>query len=84
MFGELKKATLHNLWFIVLSTISVGLLIGSFFVPPLGVIEPSVLEAVAEIFAFAALGTVYKAIDKGSRAKITHGSTNLILNDDKE
>lgn len=80
--GEiLKQATLHNIWFIILSLISVGLLIASFCLPPTGIIHASVLEAVAEIFAFGALGAVYKAIDKGAKAKIVHGNTNLILND---
>lgn len=80
--GEiLKQATLHNIWFIVLSLIAAGLLIASFCLPPTGAIHASVLEAVAELFAFGALGSVYKAIDKGSKAKLVHGNTNLILND---
>ena len=54
--------------------------------PPMGVIDGSVLTAVGEIFGFAALTTVWHAIDKGIDAKITHGSTemNLTNNDSKK
>lgn len=60
---------------------SVGLIIASFLVPPTGVIDGSVLGAVGEIFAFAALGTVIKAIDKGVDAKVQHNNTSLTIGD---
>lgn len=77
----LKDATLHNIWFIILTIIAVSLIIGSFFVPPLGVVDGSILASVGEIFAFAGLGTVIKAIDKGSKASVSHGSTNITINE---
>ena len=46
----------------VLSVIAVALIIGSFFVPPTGVVDSSVLAAVGEIFAFAALFAVWLMI----------------------
>lgn len=64
----------------LLSIISVALIIGSFFVPPTGVVDSSVLAAVGEIFAFAAMFAVWEAIDKGIDAKITHGGTEIDLN----
>ena len=80
-----KKAVmncvLHNVWFIVFSLVAIGLIIGSFFVPPMGVIDGSVLAAVGEIFAFAALGTVIKAIDNGVDAKVQHNNTTLTIGD---
>lgn len=80
-----KKAVmdcvLHNAWFIFFSLVAIGLIIGSFFVPPMGVIDGSVLAAVGEIFAFAALGTVIKAIDKGVDAKVQHNNTSLTIGD---
>lgn len=60
---------------------AVGLIVASFIVPPTGIIEPSVLAAVGEIFAFAALGTVIKAIDKGVDAKVQHNNTSLTIGD---
>ena len=63
----------------VLSFISVGLIVASFIVPPMGVVDGSVLAAVGEIFAFAALFAAWEAIDKGIDAKITHGNTTVTL-----
>ena len=76
-----KECVLHNAWFIFFSIVAIGLIIGSFFVPPMGFIDGSVLAAVGEIFAFAALGTVIKAIDKGVDAKVQHNNTSLTIGD---
>ena len=76
-----KEYLLKDAYFYVFSIIAIGLLIASFLVPPLGTISPSVLEGVAEIFAFASLGTVIKAINKGIDAKVRHGDTTLTIGD---
>lgn len=74
-----------NTWFHILTGFSIILLIASWLAPPTGVIDSSVLAAIGEIFAFAALGTVIKAIDKGVDAKMTKGDTSIeIINDDKD
>lgn len=72
---------MHNVWFLFFSIIAVGLIITSFFVPPTGVIDGSVLAATGEIFAFAALGTVIKAIDKGVDAQVQHNNTTITVGD---
>lgn len=72
---------MHNAWFLFFSIIAVGLIITSFFVPPTGVIDGSVLAATGEIFAFAALGTVIKAIDKGVDAQVQHNNTTITVGD---
>ncbi len=66
-----------NIWFFILSFISLALMIASFFVPPTGVIDSSVLAAVGEIFAFSALGSVIKAIDLGLETKLTKGDSSI-------
>lgn len=66
---------LKNAWFHILTIISIGLLIASFIVPPTGEISPTVLQGVGELFAFASLGTVIKAIDRGGATKIKHKDT---------
>lgn len=81
MKNTIINCVLHNGWFIFFSLVSVGLIIASFLVPPTGVIDGSVLGAVGEIFAFAALGTVIKAIDKGVDAKVQHNNTSLTIGD---
>ena len=68
----------------VLTIVSVGLIIGSFFVPPQGVIDGSILAAVGELFAFAALFMAWEAIDRGVDAKVTHGNTTIELSNDDE
>ena len=70
----------------VLSLSAIVLIVAGLLMPPMGVIDGSVLTAVGELFAFAALDTVWHAIDKGIDAKITHGQTtlNLTNDDDKE
>lgn len=72
---------LHNFWFVFFSLVAVGLIITSFFIPPTGEIDPSVLAATGEIFAFAALGTVIKAIDKGVDARVQHRDTSITIGD---
>lgn len=72
---------MHNAWFLFFSIIAVGLIITSFFIPPTGVIDGSVLAATGEIFAFAALGTVIKAIDKGVDAQVQHNNTTITVGD---
>lgn len=72
---------LHNGWFIFFALVSIGLIIASFIVPPTGLIDGSVLGAVGEIFGFAALGTVVKAIDKGVDAQVQHNNTTITVGD---
>lgn len=60
--------------------ISIGLTIGSFFVPPLGVIDGSVLASVGELFGFATLATVIQAIRKGSDVTVQHNQTSITVN----
>ena len=77
-------SNLNKTAFYICLIFSIGLLIASFVVPPLGTISPSVLTGVGELFAFATLGTVIEAIARGVDAKITHGNTELNLtNPDK-
>lgn len=76
-----KECVLHNGWFIFFSLVAIILIIASWFVPPMAVIDSSVLAAVGEIFGFAALGTVVKAIDKGVDAQVQHNNTTLTIGD---
>lgn len=78
------KYILHNIPFYILSTIAVGLIIASFIVPPHGVIDPSVLAAVGEIFAFSSLYTVIIAIEKGMPTRIRHRDTEIKVGDKRE
>lgn len=73
-----------NVFFWFFSIIGVILIITAFILPPLSVIDNSVLIAVGELNGFAALGAVIKAIDRGSSASIKHNNTELTINSNDE
>lgn len=79
-----KECVLENLYFWILTGIALILLIISFFLPPTGEISPGTLQGVAEIFAFASLGTVIKAIDNGKSIEMKHGDTSITVRKRKE
>ncbi len=66
---------------LILEATAVILLTAAFCVPPTGVIDPSVLAAVGELFAFRSLWLVGKAIDNGRETKVTHGKTTIEIGD---
>ena len=55
-----------------------------FIVPPTGQIDPSVLTAGAELFAFATLAVVADAIRYGYDATVTHGNTSITINNNDD
>lgn len=72
--------------FITLAT-SVFLLIASFFAPPFGEINKTVLQAVAELFAFATLWrlpNIIAAINDGHSLKFSAGGVDVTVASDKE
>lgn len=79
IFQNLNKTV-----FFICLFVSITLIISSFIVPPTGVIHSSVIAAVGEIFAFAALGTVLHAIEKGFGTKLTKGDVSIELSKEDE
>lgn len=79
MFAEVNKAAF---WTCLL--ISIALIITAFFIPPMAVIDGSVVAAVGELFGFAALGVVIEGLDKGRNVTISKGDVNVTLNDKNE
>ena len=51
--------------------VAVGLLITSFFLPPQGSIDPSVLQGTAIVFCWPALAFAAKALDDNKKVKIS-------------
>ena len=85
MVKKIKAAVRHNIPFWVCLSVSIALIVAGFCVPPMGLIDPSVLTAVGEMFGFAALYTLWLAIQKGATAKVNHGKTSLSVgNHDQE
>lgn len=73
-----------NLFFWVFSIIGVILIIVAFILPPLSVIDNTVLIAVGEIDGMIALGAVIRAIDKGESATFTHNNTSITIGKGEE
>ena len=76
-----KKATIKNPAFWVCLTITIGLFVAGFCMPPHGEIDGSILTAGGILFAFATLETVHIAIKKGVDAKLRHGQTEVTVGD---
>ena len=74
----------HKNVFIICLIVSLGLIVTSFFIPPLAIVDGSVLAAVGEIFGFAALGEVAAAIERGHSASITHNNTTIEIKKEDE
>lgn len=79
-----KEHTIGGVSFVIFATLSVALLALSFILPPTGTIDPSVLSAVGELFAFASLGVVITAIGKGRRATVRHNDTELTIEEQQK
>ena len=62
-------------------SLSAGLLIASFVVPPIGIINGSVLKAASLIFGFAGLFFLREAVMEGLGVKLTHGETTIEVKD---
>ena len=80
----IKKAILGDVVFWVCLMVALVLMLLGFYLPPMGEISPSVLEAVGWLFGFAALAklcdTVNTAIKTGYDAKVQHGDTTIEIN----
>lgn len=74
----------HKRVFLVCLVVSIVLIITSFFIPPLAIIDGTVLAAVGELFGFAALGEVVAAVERGHGATISHGNTTIEIKKEEE
>jgi len=75
--GAYIKEHHSNVAFWVSAVVSIGLLVGGFLAPPMGIIDGSVLVAVGELFAFAALGILPTAIKEGRSVKVKYQDTEI-------
>ena len=65
-----------------------GLFVASFFLPPLGIIQPSVLQAGAIILGFCWLfyvtANIPTFIQRGAHIKASYGNANITIGNDDE
>ena len=64
--------------------ISVGLIIVGFLLPPMGVIDGSVLTAVGELLLFPVIIYGFRAIELGMEVKIQKGDTTVEIHQDDD
>lgn len=67
--------------------ISIALIVGGFFVPPIGVIDGSVLTAVGFLLMFgviAQIPTILNAVREGKSIKLTKGDFSAEVNSNRE
>lgn len=76
-----KSSTVGNPVFWVSFALCACLIVAGFLVPPMGVVDGSVLTAVGELFAFPTLWTVWHAIERGIDAKMKIGKAEVVLGD---
>lgn len=69
-----------NVIFVLTTIVAIGLFIGGFFVPPMGVIDGSVLKAGGILLGFASVAQVPELARRGTDLKIQHGQTSLMVN----
>lgn len=73
----LKSEWESNIWMRILTISSIILIIASFFIPPLGILDGSVLAAVGELEVFGVLWIVFHAIEKGTAASFRKGDVEV-------
>ena len=80
--AEKKICTALKKVAVILAAAAVLLGLVSFIMPPRGMIDSSVIAFAGEVFAFAfaSLFFAWEAVDRGIDAKITHGGTEIDLN----
>lgn len=78
---EERKAKTSIISFFICLFFAILLMVGGAIVPPPFVIDASIFSAVGWLFAFAALGQLPAILDGDKWAKITHGTTTVLLGD---
>ena len=69
--------TMNRKVFWVCLIASLVLIVGGFFVPPLGVIDGSVLTAVGELLGFCALNILLLGLNKGTDITVRKGDLEV-------
>ena len=71
--------------FTITTLLAIALFVGGFFVPPMGVIDGSVLKAGGILLGFGSVAQVPELARRGTDVKFQHGQTSLSVNNpDKE
>ena len=80
---EPRTFLMSRITFAICFFVSVGLVIGGFFVPPMGVIDGSCLTAVGELLLFPTLLYGFRAVELGMTLKFQKGDTTIEISKEK-
>ena len=80
----MKQGHKKTIPFWICLIVTIGLLIGGFFTPPMGVIDGSVLTAAGLLLAFGTLAQIPIIIEVAGYAKISRGDTTIEISRDEE
>jgi predicted Kef-type K+ transport protein len=76
---------MSRITFAVCFFVSVGLIVGGFFVPPMGVIDGSCLTAVGELLLFPTLLYSFRAVELGLTVRFQKGEASIeVSREDKD
>ena len=74
---EQRTFLMSRITFAICFFVSVGLIVGGFFVPPMGVIDGSVLTAIGELLMFPTLLYGFRAVELGLTIKFSKGDATI-------
>lgn len=82
IFNSIKEQFKDSIFVKILSGVAIILLVASFVLPPLAIVDSSVIEACWCIWCFGALDTVGTCICKGlDKITITKGDLSITVED---
>jgi sugar phosphate permease len=81
---EQRTYLMSRITFAICFFVSVGLIIGGFFVPPMGVIDGSILTAIGELLLFPTLLYGFRAIELGLTIKFQKGDATIEISKDDD
>ena len=81
---EQRTFLMSRITFAICFFVSVGLIVGGFFVPPMGVIDGSILTAIGELLLFPTLLYGFRAIELGLTIKFQKGDATIEISKDDD
>ena len=81
---EQRTFLMSRITYAICFFVSVGLIIGGFFVPPMGVIDGSILTAIGELLLFPTLLYGFRAVELGLTIKFSKGDATIEISKDDD
>ena len=70
----------HTIIFTITTIAAISLFVAGFVVPPMGIIDGSVLKAGGLLLGFASVAQVPELARRGTDLKVQHGQTSVTIN----